>query len=750
MDRSDPNVPGVSTDPTLVAALAELLAAKGDDYEPRTEHLEPDGSPTFTNRLIGETSPYLLQHAHNPVNWRAWGEEAFERARDTDRPILLSVGYSTCHWCHVMEKESFEDLEIATYINEHFIPIKVDREERPDVDDLYMTAVQVLTGRGGWPMTIVMTPHGEPFFGGTYFPPRDGVRGARRGFLSVLTELVRRYRDEPGNVVAEAQQLSQRIQSITAPQPPGDVPNARAVAATTAAIARSYDPRHGGFGRAPKFPQPSRLGLMMRYQRRSEDPRALEMSVHTLDSMANGGMYDHVGGGFHRYSTDARWLVPHFEKMLYDNAQLAVAYLEGFQLGGHPRHRRIVTEVLDYVALEMRAPGGAFYSATDADSPNPDQGGEREEGWFFTWTPDELDELLGSSAPHLRAYWDVSDRGNFEGRNILWTPRPAAEVAQERGVSEADLFAMVAEARPVLHARRATRPPPLRDDKILTAWSGLMIGAFARAALVLDRDDYETVAIEAAEFLLETLRDDEGRLMRSWLGQPRHRAYLEDYAFLIEGLLDLHETTGDVRWVREAIELQTELDAHFLHEGPNGGGYWMTADDAEELLTRDKPSSDGAVPSGNSVEAMNLLRLAELTQDDTYRTKAERLFAAFSSSITRRGPGVTRMLAALDRYTDTAREIVIVFDDDAARDRMLQEIRTRFLPNRVLCVVRADQVEAAAAVVPLVEAKVLLPNSHATAYVCERGRCERPTSDPAEFGRQIAAVRPYDPPPRPL
>lgn len=710
----------------LQARLDQALAAKGDAYEPRTHHLEDDGSPTFTNRLILETSPYLLQHAHNPVNWFPWGDEAFERARAENKPVLMSIGYSTCHWCHVMEVESFEDLEIAAYINEHFIAVKVDREERPDVDDLYMTAVQMLTGRGGWPMTTVLTPDREPFFAGTYFPPRDGARGASVGFLTILRELATRYRDDREQVVDQARTLSQRLREVAQPQPPSEVPREETLVAAMRTIARTYDERLGGFGRAPKFPQPSRVGFVLRMQRRSGDAEQRQMVEHTLRAMAAGGMYDHVGGGFHRYSTDARWLVPHFEKMLYDNAQLAVSYLDGFQATGEADFARVAREILDYVAREMRAPGGGFYSATDADSRTPD--GHLEEGWFFTWTPDELAAVLPNHE-RIGRYYAVTPGGNFEGRSILHTPVTHDEVARSLGASPRELRAEVDAARETLRRVRAERPAPLRDDKILTAWTGLMIGAFARGALVLDEPRYAEIAGAACEHVLTRMRDEDGRLMRSWLGRPRHRAVLQDYAFLIEGLLELHEATGDARWVREALALQAEQDAHFAD---SNGGYYLTADDAETLLVRDKPSSDGAIPSGNAVAAANLLRLAELTLDDAYRDRAEALFAAFGDGMRRYGVGMTRMLSALDRYLDRSREIVLVSASPEAEAPMLEVVRGMYLPNRVLVRVR-DGDDA----LPIAEGKRLLPAEQVTAYVCERGHCERPTADPAELRRQL-------------
>ncbi|MEM1417815.1 MAG: thioredoxin domain-containing protein, partial [Myxococcota bacterium] len=479
-----PPAPGVTmVDDALEARLRETLAALGPDYVPRTEHLRPDGSPEFVNRLLLEPSPYLLQHAHNPVSWFPWGEEAFAKARAEGKPVLLSVGYATCHWCHVMERESFEDREIAEVINAHFVPVKVDREVRPDVDEIYMTAVQLMTGRGGWPMTVVMTPEGEPFFAGTYFPARDGDRGARRGFLSILHMLREAYRERRDDVVAQAQELSQRVRALTAPARPSAVPGPEALSAATQAIARRFDAEHGGWGRAPKFPQPSRLVLVLRVARRlapSAPERAAalrEQALVTLERMAAGGMHDQVGGGFHRYSTDPRWLVPHFEKMLYDNAQLALAYLEGAQATRGARRealRDVARRTLDYALREMRAPGGGFYSATDADSPTPS--GESEEGWFFTWTPAELGAALAAMEPdavaRLARFWDVTAGGNFEGRSILHETARAEAFARAEGLAPERFRAELEAARESLYAVRATRPPPGLDDKVLADWNG--------------------------------------------------------------------------------------------------------------------------------------------------------------------------------------------------------------------------------------------------------------------------------------
>jgi hypothetical protein len=628
----DPALPGLGA-PNR-ALLTRLWAAsrdKGPDYRPRTHHFTDDGKPKYCNRLILETSPYLLQHAHNPVNWYAWGEEAFARARRESKPILLSVGYSTCHWCHVMERESFEDEEIARYLNQHFIAIKVDREERPDVDDIYMKAVQMLSGRGGWPMTAALTPERQPFFGGTYFPARDGDRGARKGFLTILKELSASYRSDRAQVVAKARETSQRIQSLAEPAPPGNVPGPEVLAIAARSLAQSFDPTWGGFGGAPKFPTPVNLELIARYHRRTGDAHAQRIVVHTLERMAAGGIYDHVGGGFHRYSTDARWLVPHFEKMLYDNAQLVPLYLWAYQVTGNRDLARVARETLDYLGREMTGPGGGFYSATDADSQTPS--GHTEEGYFFTWTPAELQAVLGADRTKtVSAYFGVTSQGNFEGRSILHTPRPIADVAKELGTTDEALRAEIEAARRQLYSVRAKRPPPIRDDKVLASWNGLAISAFAQGAFVLGQDEYAERARRAAHFVLEKLQSSDGRLRRSYMdGKARHNAYLDDYAFLIQGLLDLYDATSELRWLKEAISLQATLDRH--HFDARSGGYFMTSGDHEALLVRDKPVHDGAEPSGNSVGVVNLLRLAELTQQADYRRRAEKCFAAFSEQL---------------------------------------------------------------------------------------------------------------------
>ena len=722
--------------PELVQKLEDAWARRANDYRPRTRHLLGDGAPKYINRLFLEPSPYLQQHAHNPVNWYPWGEEAFETARRLGRPVLLSVGYSTCHWCHVMEEESFDDEEIGRVLNENYIIIKVDREERPDVDAIYMNAVQALTGAGGWPMTVWLTPDKQPFYGGTYFPARDGDRGARVGFLTLLQQLKRVYDTQGDRVSEAAAELTRAIQSNLAPEAQGGLPDAELLGRAAQFYRQSFDGTYGGIRRAPKFPSSLALRFLLRQQRRSGDGEFLRMASLTLEKMAAGGMYDQAGGGFHRYSTDVRWLVPHFEKMLYDNALLAVAYLEGYQASGREDFARVAREILRYVERDMTAPEGGFYSATDADSLNPE--GEREEGWFFTWTPAELEQVLGAKRARLAsAYYGVTSGGNFEGRSILHTPKPLDQVARELEIEPRQLEAEIAAAREQLYQARAERPKPLRDEKILTAWNGLMISAFARAALILAEPDYAERAGRAADFVLRRLRR-EGRLLRSYQGGHAHlSAYLDDYAFLIAGLVDLYEATGAPRWLREAIALDRVLEQHY--EDRAAGGFFMTAGDHEELLAREKPSYDGAEPSGNSVQLLNLLRLSELTTEDRYRQRAERGFKAFGAILGERPAALSEMLLAVDFYLDRPKEIVIVTPARRAQaEPFLAKLRRTFLPNHVLVVAAEGQdLAAQSELVPLLKAKVAQDGAP-VAYVCEQGICELPTGDPEVFARQLS------------
>jgi len=726
----------------LQADLLRALESLGEDYVPRTEHLAGDGAPTFTNRLIRESSPYLHQHAHNPVNWHPWGPEAFEAARAGDRPILLSIGYSTCHWCHVMERESFEDLEIAAYINAHFVPIKVDREERPDVDGVYMDAVRALTRKGGWPLTAVLTPDLKPFFGGTYFPARTGDRGSRKGFLTILEELVASWTTDKATAVDRAERLSRAVARQSAPSAAGDVDAEAALTAAVQAWTRQMDPVYGGLGTANKFPRPTLGMAMLRQHARTGDPATLEAVRLTLDSMMQGGLRDHVGGGFHRYTTERSWLVPHFEKMLYDNAQLAVLYLEAFQATGQQEYADVARQTLDYVGREMTHPDGGFFSATDADSPAPS--GHDEEGLFFTWTPAELAELLGPErAVWFGAFYGVTARGNFEHRNILFTRgRDVAAIAEAAQMTEDELGVALETARSELYAARALRRPPGLDDKVLAAWNGLMISAFVRGAVVLNDPRFLSRAEASAEFLLRTFKRPDGRLGRSWReGTARAEGVLDDYTFAITALLDLFEATWEVRWLTEAIALQGVLDAHFVDAV--GGGYFMTPDDGESLLVRQKPDWDGALPSGNSVTASNLLRLAELTGDDRWRERAASVFAGFGDTLARNPTGVPAMLAALDFDRGPAREIILIVPTGPAdAEPFLAELRARFVPSKVVIVAtEADAAGPLGELVPMVRDRPLR-GGLATAYVCEKSVCLLPTTDPATFAEQLATPAP--------
>ena len=735
-------LPGAAPyDPELGAELAAKWADRDPDYQPRTRHLRADGSPKYINRLFLESSPYLLQHAHNPVDWYPWGDEAFEVARRSGRPVVLSVGYSTCHWCHVMEEESFDDEEIARYLNENYIIIKVDREERPDVDAIYMSAVQALTGRGGWPMTVWLTPDRKPFFGGTYFPARDGDRGARVGFLTLLHQLKEAYEVQPEKIAKVSSQLSETIRQNLAPDPSSqELPGPELLEAAAQSYRSRYDSTNGGLSGAPKFPSSLPVRFLLRYHRRTQDAEALTMAAQTLEKMAAGGMYDHVGGGFHRYSTDARWLVPHFEKMLYDNALLTMAYLEGYQVTGREEFARVAREILRYVERDMTSPEGAFYSATDADSLGPD--GRREEGWFFTWTPDEIQHVLGEErARAVSAYYGVTREGNFEGRNILHVAQPLAEVAGSLELSPGKLREVLEESKELLYSARAPRPPPLRDEKILTAWNGLMIGAHAQAALILGEPLYAQRAAKAADFVLTRMRQD-GRLLRSYKdGEARHNGYLDDYAFLIAGLIDLYEATSGTRWLEEALALDNVLEN--LYEDKQHGGYFMTSNDHESLLAREKPAYDGAEPSGNSLQALNLMRLHEFTTEDRYRQRAERTLQAFSARLSQSPTALSEMLLASDFHFDTPKELVIVTPNSREEaEPLLAKLRSTFLPNRVLTIAaEGDDLADQSRLVPLLEGKVTR-GGQATAYVCERRLCKLPTSDPEVFAQQIRKVEP--------
>ncbi len=686
------------------------------------------------NRLIHETSPYLLQHAYNPVDWYPWGPEALERARREDKPILLSIGYSACHWCHVMERESFEDEATARLMNEHFVCIKVDREERPDLDAIYMEAVQAMTHHGGWPMTVFLLPDGTPFYGGTYFPPAP--RYGMPSFQQVLLAVASAYRSQREQVERSAHQLRELL--CQQPQLGGvSGPEALAPAILEQAervLAQTFDEVNGGFGGAPKFPQPMCLEALLRIAQRTGKPETLHMVRLTLDKMAQGGIYDHLGGGFHRYSVDAQWLVPHFEKMLYDNAQLARVYLHAYLATGEPFYRRICEETLDYVLREMTSPEGGFYSTQDADS-------EGEEGKFYLWTPAEVHALLGEEGGRLFcAYFDVTERGNFEGKSILHTPRAAEEVAAEQGVSEGRLQEMIERGRRVLLAAREQRVKPARDEKILTAWNGLMLQAFAEAAATLERDDYRRAAVRNAEFVLSALRaPGEGplRLHRSYKdGQARLNAYLEDYACYAAGLLALYEATFDRRWFEAAQRLAGTMIDQFADDA--GGGFFDTSADHEALLTRPKNLYDSATPSGSSMACEVLLRLAEYLDDADYRARTERLLAGLRDALAQHPSAFGELLCALDFYLGPVKQIALVGDPHDERMRaLLRVVYGHYLPNKVVALrLPGPEGDEAATCIPLLREREAI-GQQATAYVCEHFTCRLPVTDPQALQAEL-------------
>jgi len=678
------------------------------------------------NRLIRETSPYLRQHAHNPVDWYPWGEEAFRRAQEEDRPILLSIGYSSCHWCHVMERECFEDPDIARLMNENFVCVKVDREERPDVDAVYMQAVQAMTGSGGWPLTVFLTPQGEPFFGGTYFPPQD--RHGLPGFPRVLMAIAQAYREEREQVVRQAQQLTSHLQRLAALRSPPEPLTSDLLREAYQGVQSQFDPQYGGFGPAPKFPQPLVWEFVLRYHARTGDPQALAMIERTLQAMARGGIRDHLGGGFHRYATDRHWLVPHFEKMLYDNALLARLYLHAYQATASLDYRQVAEEVIGYLLAEMRLPEGAFASAQDADS-------EGVEGKYYVWTWQEAMDALG---PELgRAFclvYGLTPEGNWEGKNVLHLATPLPEAARQLGSDGATLEALLAQARQRLLALRRQRVPPQRDDKVLLSWNGLALAALAEAACVLGRDDWRRAAQECARFLLQELQRD-GRLLHTWKdGQAKVPAYLDDYACLLTGLLALHEATFEPRWLEEALRLARQMVDLFWDNRQEA--FYDTAPDHERLVVRPRDLLDNAYPCGSSEAARALLLLATISGDHALADVASRALRGVRELMARAPLGTGNWLCALDFYLSTPKEVALVGDPAAEDTRRLQEaLYGRFLPNKV--VVGLPPAAPPPPGIPLLEGKVAL-GGRATAYVCQNFACRQPTSEAEALAAQLS------------
>ena len=679
------------------------------------------------NRLVGETSPYLLQHAHNPVDWYPWGDEALGRAREEDKPILLSIGYSACHWCHVMERESFEDPEIAAIMNEHFISIKVDREERPDLDSLYMSAVQAMTGSGGWPMTVFLTPKGEPFYGGTYFPPVDS-RGMP-GFTRILLSMAEVYRNRRGDVIQTTQRLVSQLQTSAETQRSLEPLVPEIIHQAFQALAQGFDFDNGGFGMAPKFPQPMVYEFILHYHHLTKSPAALQMVESTLEKMAMGGIYDQVGGGFHRYSTDAHWLVPHFEKMLYDNAQLSSVYLHAYQATSNPIFRRIAEEILDYVLREMTDQSGGFYSTQDADS-------EGEEGKFFLWTPQEMRGVLGlDDAALLEGYFGVSEAGNFEGRNILNVPQSSVACADEAGVGLEKLEEAIGRGKAGLLEARERRVHPARDDKVLAAWNGLMLRSFAEASSVFGRDDYRQAAVNCASFVLEHLRQN-GRLLRSYKdGRARLKGYLEDYAFVADGLLTLYEATFDWRWLDEARSLADNMLDLFWDEGQSA--FYDTGKDHETLVVRPRDLFDNATPCGSSAAAYALLRLAVLTGERDYETRAASALRSVQPYLARAPMGMGNWLCALDFYLSVPKEIAIVGDgSDPATRALLDVLYSRYLPNKVVAGKDPGLAATDSNRIPLLEGRAAI-DGQPTAHVCQNYVCQLPVTEPDALATQL-------------
>jgi uncharacterized protein YyaL (SSP411 family) len=679
-----------------------------------------------TNRLINETSPYLLQHAHNPVDWFPWGEEAFAIARRKQKPLLLSIGYSACHWCHVMEHESFENEAIAKLMNEHFVNIKVDREERPDLDQIYMSAVQMMTQHGGWPMTVFLTPDGVPFYAGTYFPPED--RYNMPGFPRVLISVADAFRERPEDVTQTAQSVLSELKRATALVESNEVLTVELLDAAYRGIIKNYDATNGGFGGAPKFPPAMTLEFLLHTFHRTGNPRALEIVQHSVRKMADGGIYDQLGGGFHRYSTDARWLVPHFEKMLYDNALLSRLYLHYYQLTSDKWARKIAEGILDYVVREMTDEMGGFYSTQDADS-------EGVEGKFFVWNLAEVEALLGKEDAALFAsYYNLTPEGNFEGENILNVTQELDAVAAREQVPVAKLRAALLQARKTLFAARDQRVKPARDEKVLTAWNGLMLASFAEAGTILDRPDYSEVAKRNARFILENLTRD-GLLLRSYKdGEAKLNAYLEDYSFYAEGLLTLFETTGELEWFKQASNLCDVMIREFWDD--EEGGFFFTGASHEQLIVRAKDFFDNATPSGNSIAAEVLLRLGALANNQDYQRRAATVLRVTANGMLRYPSGFGRLLCALDFYLDTPKEIALIGAADSPQTISLaREIWSRYLPNKIVAQA-ATQDDPAANAIPLLYGRTELEGKP-TAYVCEHFACKNPVTTPAELALQL-------------
>ncbi|ODS31639.1 MAG: hypothetical protein SCARUB_03245 [Candidatus Scalindua rubra] len=684
------------------------------------------------NQLINEKSPYLLQHAHNPVDWYAWGPEAFEKAKRENKPIFLSIGYSTCHWCHVMAHESFEDPEVARLMNEVFVCIKVDREERPDIDNIYMRVCQMLTGSGGWPLTIFMTPDKKPFFAGTYIP-KESLYG-RIGMLELMPRIKEVWNTKYDEILKSADQITAGLNQLSLDSK-GTELDKSTLRTAYEQLASRFDEQYGGFGNAPKFPSPQNLLFLLRYWQSTDDEKALRMVVKTLQAMRNGGMYDHIGFGFHRYSTDPEWLVPHFEKMLYDQAMLAMAYIEAYQATEKKEFGETAKEILTYVLRNMTDPKGGFYSAEDADS-------EGVEGKFYVWTEDEIRQILkGEEADLIIKVFNVEKTGNFKeeasakntGANILHLKKTLTEVAFKNKTSLEGLKKRIETARQKLFTARNERIRPHRDDKVLTDWNGLMIAAMAKGAQVFDEPKYADAARRATDFILTDMRRPDGRILHRYRdGQAAILANVDDYVFLIWGLLELYETIFDVHYLQTALDMNKELVEYFWDE--QEGGFYFTADDAEELIVRQKEIYDGAIPSGNSVAVLNLFRLARITADSDLEDKANKIMLTFSKDVKSVPSGYTQMMIALGFGIGPSYEVVIVGNPQSGDTKdMLNSLRKHFIPNKVVLLRPVDQEAPDITHLAKFTENQSSIDGKATAYVCLDYACKMPTTDTEEM-----------------
>ena len=684
---------------------------------------------SFSNKLIHEKSPYLLQHAHNPVNWYPWGKAAFEKAKSEDKLLLVSIGYATCHWCHVMERESFEDPELAGFLNAHFVPVKVDREERPDVDKIHMDALHALGQQGGWPLNMFVTPEGKPITGGTYFPPQPMY--GRKSFRELLETLASIWKNEREKIFTTADQLTAHLQQKAVPASTGHPElNWEAEEQTVTLFRESYDSQHGGFKQQQqnKFPPSMGLMLLLRHYKRTGDAHSLEMVEKTLQKMFAGGIYDQLGGGLSRYSTDHEWLVPHFEKMLYDNSLFVWVLIETFQITKKHLYENAVRDILNYVARDMTSPDGAFFSAEDADS-------EGVEGKFYVWSKAEVLKILGAESGELAcAFWDITEHGNFEGSSIPNRPRSDEDVAAQFRITPEEMRKTLRASREKLMAVRSKRVRPLLDDKVLTSWNALMISAFARASRVFNDPEFEKMATRAADFIFNNLFDDSGRLLRRWReGEARFPAYLCDHAQLAVACLDLYETTYDPAWFRKAVELSDEINRLFRNED---GPYYDTGIDGEVLLTRNAEAYDGVEPSGNSSLAQAFLRLRAYGLAPQYYEDAQRIFRSFAPHLEQAGVSFSAMLCGLHFSLSSAKEVVISGRrGEAETELLLAELRCEYHPNIVVSFVENGKNPETEKIIPLASGRAMV-NDSATAYVCQNQTCQIPVHSVDEL-RQL-------------